>query len=483
MRSIMLIAVLLFVMIPFVDVSAQGRRQRENDYFPLGGIEAQAEVEQGKNGLVIVIREIVTEGLADKSGLLVGDTILKANGKGISGKTLDEVIDNFCATIEKAEAKKAQGKYTKIKIVVERAGATVKIDLWIRALPPASKSDPKKCKKTARIIAEGLDFLADRQQSEGNQLHVANENHAIATAALSGLAWIGSGKKKYAKNIAKVADFIMDKAGKERDMSGFRSASSSKNKANWNQTNWSLCYAAIFLSEYQGQKKRAAVKRRLQEIVNKIQENQEASGGWAHGPGGPNALNYLELEIMSNLALGGMGMAQRVGIKLDEAKVIRGYHYVKKCTTGGGVAYSPLPGQAGHGDPGRTAGAMWALRQLGKGKSLQSAMAKFYMPKVEKLYEGHACPTMHIWNGAMASALLGKNAYTKYWKTWRPFIMASRTTGGAFGCRPTDESRQLKTHPDRSWGPSFVTAHYLVSMMVGQGRYKILDTNGAKQQQ
>ncbi|MFT7618242.1 MAG: hypothetical protein ACI97A_001883 [Planctomycetota bacterium] len=478
MRLSMLSYLLLLATISSSAMAQRGF-EKEPDYFPLGGIQAQAEVEETKNGKGIVIRSIVSKGMADKSGLLVGDIITKVGGKPLGGKTMDEVIDKFCAAVEKTEGKKPQGKYGRLKIVVQRSGKTTKIDLKVRPFPAFSKNDPKKCKKTPKILIDGLNFLADRQQDEGHQLHVSNENHAVATVALAGLAWIGSGKKKYAKNITKAAEFIMAKAGNERDMSGMRSASASK--ANWNQTNWSLSYATIFLSEYLAQKKRPAVKRRLQEIVNKLQDNQEASGGWAHGPGGKNALDYLELEIMSNLALGGMGMAQRVGVKLDDAKVIRGYHYVKKCTTGGGVAYSPLPGQAGHGDPGRTAGAFWALRQIGKGKALQASMAKYYAPKVGKLYEGHACPTMHIWNGAIASAVLGKKAYSNYWKAWRPFIMASRTSDGAFGCRPTDESRQLKQHTDRTWGPSFVTAHYLVSLMVGQGRYKLLDTSMPKQ--
>jgi hypothetical protein len=45
------------------------------------------------------------------------------------------------------------------------------------------------------------------------------------------------------------------------------------------------------------------VKDRLFEVAKKLEANQEASGGWAHGPGGPNALGYLELEIVGNWSL------------------------------------------------------------------------------------------------------------------------------------------------------------------------------------
>lgn len=457
-------------------VLAQRGFRNEPDYYPLGGIEAKGLVTATGKSQGIEVKEVLSKGLAEKSGLQVGDIILKAGGKKLSGKTDDDVINLFCALVEKAEAKKGGNKFGKIPVLImdKKDQKKRKLDLKVRLYAPHAKSDPKKCKKTSEILSDGLKFLASRQTDSGNQQAVSNENHAVATASLCGLAWIGSGKKKYAKNITKAAEFVMENAGKSRAR-GLGSASS-KGGANWNQSNWSLSYSAIFLSEYFAQKKRISVKKRLQEIVNKLIENQEASGGWAHGPGGPNALDYLELEIMSNLALGGIGMAERVGIQVDNAKVVKAYQYVKACTSGGGVAYSPRPGQAGAGDPGRTAGALWALKQVGKGKGLQGSMTKYYTRQLGELYEGHASPTMHILNGALASAQLGKSAYSKYWKTWRPFIMASRTMDGAFGCRPNHESLQMKHHPDRTWGPSFVTAHYVLAMELGQGRFKLLDT-------
>ncbi len=470
----LLIAILLAFTSP--TALAQGGFRNEPDYYPLGGIEAKGIVTPTGKSQGIEIKEVFAKGLGEKSGLQVGDIIIKAAGKKLAGKTDDDVIDMFCALVEKAEAKKGGNKFGKLPVLVldGKNQKKRKLDLRVRLYPAPSKSDPKKCKKTKKILSEALKFLASRQTGPGNQQSVSNENHAVATASLCGLAWIGSGQKKYATNIAKAAEFVLKNAGNSRPR-GLSSAGG-KGGANWNQSNWSLSYAAIFLSEYLAQKRRPAVKRRLQEIVTKLIENQEASGGWAHGPGGPNALNYLELEIMSNLALGGIGMAQRVGIQADNAKIVKGFQYVKACTSGGGVAYSPRPGQAGAGDPGRTAGAFWALKQIDKGKGLQGSMAKYYTRQLKELYEGHASPTMHILNGALAAALLGKSAYTKYWKTWRPFFMASRTENGAFGCRPNHESRQMKHHPDRSWGPSFVTAHYVLAMELGQGRFRLLDT-------
>ncbi len=474
-------SMLLFVFISaFTAGSCLAQRgfNREPDYYPLGGIEAQGIVSGHDEDSGIEVKEVFPEGLAKKGGLQINDIIIKAGGKKLTGKTDDAIINKLCALIEKAEAKKTKEAFGKIILVVKRQGKKTKVEVPVRPYAKPAKSNPHKCAKTAKIISEGLDFLSARQKETGQQQHVSNQNHAVATASLCGLAWLGSGQEKYNENVARAAQFVMENAGIEREK-GMISAAGGK--SNWNQTNWSLSYAAIFLAEYCAQKQIPLAQQKLTEIVLKLEENQETSGGWAHGPGGPNALNYLELEIMSNLALGGMGMAHRLGIQLNNAKLVKGFQYVKACTSGGGVAYSPRPGQKGAGDPGRTAGAHWALSQIGKGKELQSSMVKYYSRQLGTLYEGHASPTMHVLNGALSSAIQGKKAYGKYWKTWRPFIMASRTKDGAFGCRPTHESRQMKHHADRTWGPSFVTAHYMLALELAQGRFKLLDTKYNRQ--
>ena len=459
---------------------AQGKSwSPKPDWYPLGGIQAQGLVEQHGNSSVIVVKEIFSGGFAEKGGLVIGDKIVKANGKSLNAKTDADIINKFGVQVEIAEAKKASGSdFGKLKLHVVRENKKVKLYLDIAYYGPVGKGGPATCKKTAQILADALEFLKSRQKDDGKFLHQSNQQHAVAQASLAGLAWLGSGKQEYANNVVLAAEFVAEHAGKEsRGGIGL----SGKSKANWNQTNWSLAYGGIFLAEYIAQKENLALKRRLGEIIRQIEQNQERSGGWAHGPGGPNALNYLELEIMSNLTLGAIGMAKRLDIQVDAAKVLEGVNYVKSCTQGGGVAYSPRPGQLGVGDPGRTAGAYWAFKQLNKGSGITPAMSKYYSRGMKNLYDGHACPTMHVLNGALASALMGKKAYQKYWRVWHPFFMVSRTQNGAYGYRPTHESISLKLHPDRTWGPSFVTAHYALAMQLAQGRFKLLDVPNQRQ--
>ncbi|MEE9393079.1 MAG: DUF6288 domain-containing protein [Planctomycetota bacterium] len=451
---------------------AQGPRRDKSDYYPLGGIGAQAL--PGSESGTIDIRRIHAKGPADKGKLKVGDRILKVNGNKLKG-TGDPLIDAFCQQVMNAEAKKAPNKKTGIlKLVVRRKGKEVKLAIAVAALGSFKGNTPAKCHRSQSILSDALKFLKATQDGDGKFKDVfANQNQGTAGAALAGPAFLGAGKK-YKKNYQRALKYV------KRHVLDDDDRMSQGGGANWNQTNWSLSYGAILLSESLAQKRSKETKSLLKKVVAKIQENQEQSGGWAHGPGGPNALKYLELEIMSNFCMAGMGMAERVGVVLDQDKRAKAIEYVKACTSGGGVAYSTRKGQAGHGDAGRTAGAYWAFRQLSRRGKTSKSMWNFVDREFDTLPQGHVSPAMHILNGALAAAVKGEKSYEKFWLLYRDYIMAQRDQDGAITSRPTKESRQLSSNSDRGNGSAFTTAHFVIAMQLSQNRYKLLDTHPAK---
>ncbi|MEZ6196723.1 MAG: DUF6288 domain-containing protein [Planctomycetota bacterium] len=287
------------------------------------------------------------------------------------------------------------------------------------------------------------------------------------TASLAGLAFLGAGEK-YRANHERALAYVMAHV-----LDGGRGPG--ETGANWNQTNWSLGYGGIYLAEVCARDSRSPAREVLAKVVKRLEENQEQTGGYAHGPGGPNALGYLELEIVSNFAIAALGMAKRAGIEADEARTVKAIEYVKSCTSGGGVAYSTRPGQAGAGEAGRTAGAYWAFRQAGRDGRFEDGMAKYFERGLGRLTEGHVSPAMHILAGGLASSFRGKKSMSKFWKIYLPYVMSCRVAGGAFDARPTEESRSLQSNSDRSNGPAFITAHYALLLQLGQDRFKLLD--------
>lgn len=454
-----------------------GMQEKGPSGYPLGGIDAMGEVDDPKKGVEIRVSHVFPDGFAAKGGLEVGDVIVGAGKRKKFKKEGEEIIAELARAIEAAEAKKpGSGKeHHTLTLRILRGGMKNKIDVPVRYFGKSTSPIPHKCEKSKVILKEALDFLKSKQGEDGSfPDQIKNLNHSVSMSSLAGLAWLGSpdAQGEYKENIERAAKYVLENAGK----TGRLGASDSG--ANWNQTHWAIGYGGMFIGEAHAHDPRPEYRQALQKWADTLCKQQEETGGWAHGPGGPNALNYLELEIMSNFALAAIGMAKRAELQVDEAKTQKGIQYVKACTQGGGVAYSTRKGQLGSGDPGRTAGAWWAFRLLkAKEKKLMSSMAAYWQRSLPELFEGHACPTMHVLSGALASAMHGKKTLTKYWKTFRPFMMASRVPGGAFDTRPNHESRQMKGAPtDKTWGTVFITASYALAMQAGSGRYKLIDS-------
>lgn len=474
----------LFILVAVLSLQGSVRAQDDDprpsafrekgDYYPLGGLAAWGDVDflPDKKTPVIVLKTVAKGGPADLAGLKEGDVIVSVDGKKFTKKG-PEAVDELEAAIEDAEAVKGK---------TPQKGGTLKLELQGKTKPepklvtveyfgPHSKTCPEKCEKCAAVLTRALDYLKKTQRGDGGfRVGSGGQNGDVVVSSLALLAWRGDKNQRYSAEIKKAAKGIAARAGKEEEM-----GKQKPGEPNWNQTNWPLAFAVMALSEITAKDSSNEWKPQIAEFTKKIGENQEATGGWAHGPGGPNALGYVELEVMSNLCLGAFGMAREAGIEPPASPLFKGVEYVKACTSGGGVAYSTRPGQAGFGDPGRTAGAYWAFRQLRRKEKVVGEMEKFYDRGMKDLPNGHASPVMHIWAGSLAAAAMGNGASKRFWTLYRPFIMAARAEGGAFDARPNDETRQLKSNGDRSVGYVYMTAAYAIVMQAGQDRFTLLD--------
>jgi len=138
----------------------------------------------------------------------------------------------------------------------------------------------------------------------------------VVVSSLCGLALAGAGKS-HGHAVSKALEYVLRTCGAPSPFDRIRP----QGGANWSQVNWQMAYAPLFLTSV---RQNVEVRKKLKEVARKLIENQEGSGGYAHGPGGPNALDYLELEIVSNYALASLGLMRDFGISLDEAGVQRG---------------------------------------------------------------------------------------------------------------------------------------------------------------
>ena len=245
-------------------------------------------------------------------------------------------------------------------------------------------------------VNAALDWLAKRQEADGGYAQtLAGRTGAVVMSSMAGLAWLAGGsdltKGPYAENVKRAAAFVRSNANAPAD-------EGPAGGANWNQTNWAVAHAAVFLGELESRSPDAEVAASLRELGDELVKRQETTGGWAHGPGGPNALGYVELNIVSGLSLMGMGAAHWSGWEPPAAVLSKARAYLEGSSGGdGGIGYSTSPGQKGQGNIGRTCATWMGYSALGLDREKwTSKMATYVKQHAGDVFGGHASLMQHF---------------------------------------------------------------------------------------
>ncbi|MBX3461022.1 MAG: PDZ domain-containing protein [Planctomycetes bacterium] len=427
----------------------------EGDYYNLGPIGGKATIERSPAGLNV--QSVMSGSPAEKAGLQVGDIITGAP-KAFGADPYHELG----SAIEAAEAAR-KAKDAVVKLTVQRGGRSITVDVEVPCYgADAAKFPGGKMRDT--IVDSALEFLAKEQRGDGGwDCHLSGENGRVVMTSLCGMAFLAAGhdaaKSKYKTNVSKAAGFVAANIGKESELGRMAGGG-----ANWNQTNWGLGYGGIFLAEVQAASPQKGLDDKLKWVAETILKNMEDSGGFAHGPGGPNALNYLELEIVSNYCVAALGGAMANGVNVDKARIEKMLSYIQACGGGkGGVGYSTRPGQVGWGDCGRTGGAIMAFGAVGRDDHpYYKSMVGFMRGSLREIIDGHVSPTMHHLSAACACWREGKKAWEEYWAAQRQECTMLRCPDGSFTGRPTKESAQMGRNNDLDMGAVWNTAHWTI---------------------
>jgi len=401
------------------------------------------------------VMQLFPDGTAAKAGLQKGDIIVGVGSRRFSDGSMEQIAK----ALLKAESKKGEvtlfvqkgdsGKAQKIKVMIPVGGKAA--------------SKPTVGEGRAALVKAALAFLASKQtQNGGYSETLSGLNGAIVQGSLSGLAWLGDGGELYDDNLKRLAAWMGDavqRLGKSR--------SPGRGGANWNQTNWGLAYGAMFLGEYYERTKDPAAKTSLHFCAEVLVKNQEKSGGWAHGPGGPNALGYVELNIVTGLALCGLGVAQRSGYEVPKECLERAEQYLKDSSSGdGGVGYSTKPGQKGSGNIGRSACAWIGYLALKKAKSGWGKKLGAYVKRhVGEVLGGHASLMQHIQIAGIAACAHGGATQKEFWKSCQRDLVLARAPDGSFQPRPWHESLSMGSNSDVSTGDVWTTASWACTLV------------------
>jgi len=412
----------------------------------------------GPERLEIVL--LYPDGPADRAGLEVGDVVVGVGRRPFR----DGCFEPLARALLRAESGSDDGEIT---LRVEREGGkgTRKIEVKI---PVAGRDarDPTEEEGRAAILKASLEWLAERQEESGGYPQtMSGLNGAVVMTSLAGLAWLSGGSDlkegPHRENVAKAAEFVTDKVGNSMSFGG---GFSDPRMGNTDQTNWGVAHAAIFLGELCSRTPTPRLKMALERCGKMLVERQEESGGYAHGPGGPNGLGYVELNIVTGLALCGMGLARHSGWEPPEETIEKAEEYLRASSGGdGGVGYSTKAGQKGIGNIGRTAAAWLGYGTLGRERSEWGRkMERWCRRNAGAVTDGHASLMQHVLLAGVAAHALGGDARERFWEALERDLVLARAPDGSLQPRPWHESRVMSSNSDVGFGEVWTTAAWAI---------------------
>jgi hypothetical protein len=195
------------------------------------------------------------------------------------------------------------------------------------------------------------------------------------------------------------------------------------------QENWYLAFATLFLAEVHKRWPSEDRAARLAELVKRIGETQEKTGGWSHRKGYsyPIGAGIPDLAIVTGLVLAGLGNAKAAGIEIPKSALDRGLAYCRKLSSGSGLAYG-TNNPVGDAASTRAAGVVMALYFMEKRHSLYGKFAAGVRQNVRNVDRGHSFPPIHFFNSAVANYVVGQ--FSTFKRQWVNKLLSMQESDG-----------------------------------------------------
>lgn len=197
------------------------------------------------------------------------------------------------------------------------------------------------------------------------------------------------------------------------------------------EEHWFYGLSLLFLCEIYKKNPSEELKARMQDLVGKLEKNQEASGGWSHKKGHKYdpPVNASDLAIVTGLVMAALGNAKSCGCAVSQAVLDRAIAYCVSCQDGkGGLKYAP-----GYPNPdaanSRAALMMVGLKMAGTQHELNAKAAQGVAARVKECDKGHAFPPIHFFASALGNYYAGQ--FNAFKAEWMAKILSMREKDGS----------------------------------------------------
>ena len=320
------------------------------------------------------------------------------------------------------EAEAGDGK---LIITVWRAGKEVDLTIKLPVTGSYAPQWPYDCKKSAKILKDACQWLAEQQLPTGGFVKDRADGFALGPA-LNGMLLLSSGDPIFLESARRLAyDFVKDPGpdplkGEPQGTDG-----------------WGQSYQGMFVAEYYLLTGDTHVLPYLKWMREVLDTGMGAAGGWGHGYGhiGGYAVGGY-INPVGVMVLNALALMNEAGIKGDPAKLALAKSYFKRWSYGGrgihyGDHFNPFEKKPGASGTGKNAVAALAFAVLDE----PDTSRRLSLTTIDSYRGRDAChtgPFLPLMWGPIAASRGTEAEFKMFMDYWTWFHDLSRRWDGSF---------------------------------------------------
>ncbi len=389
--------------------------------FPLGVLEATGRLKDGDKEILIM--DVGKGGAAQKAGLLVGDRVVRIDGKlpkPFSKKT-DTGLEGPQVLLGTSLNRNSSLSNPLLSLQVRRESQLMRLSF---TLPPSQSfafSSPSTCAKRKKFLADISNYLVKAQQKSGRWQPGVSGDADVYTTAFCGLVLLANKDPAHLPSVRRGIEFVKKASVDLIDL----------NDPQKGPKNWQTASSGIFLAEYQLATGDKTYFEELKKCCDLLSKRVTEQGTMGHHHSIPyRGGGLIVINVQAHLA---WALAEKCGYPINEKSWRDSFSEVKK-------SVDPKTGALGYSSrapwspdiAARTGAMVTALivagRNVGFAKSLASSLVRLN----GRMRHAHAMSSIGLIFGFSGIKQGAPADYQRVIESWMPYLELARLPyGGA----------------------------------------------------
>ncbi len=388
--------------------------------FPLGVLEATGRLIDGDKEILIM--DVGKGGAAESAGLLVGDKLVRIDGKlpkSFSKKT-DTGLEGPQVLLGKALNRYSSLPTPQLPFQVRRDSKLINISVTLPTSPPFFPSTPKSCPKRKKFLEDISKHLVEVQQKSGRWKPGVGGDADVYTTAFCGLVLLANNDPSHLSSIKRAIEFVKKASIESIDL----------NDPKKGPKNWQTAANGIFLAEYQLATGDKTYFEELKKCCDLLSKRVTEKGTMGHHYSIPySGGGLIVINVQAHLA---WALAEKCGHPMNEKSWRNSISEVKK-------SLDPKTGALGYSSrapwspdiAARTGAMITALIVAGREKDFAHSLAKSLVQLNGRMRHAHAMSSIGLIFGFSGIKMGALEHHGRIMKAWMPYLELSRLPQGS----------------------------------------------------